>query len=96
MSQLIIEVTQAETKTRNVNSKKNPGQVLTFYEQEVWLHNGHQYPERARVTLPRDVTTPYPVGKYILSPDSFYVGNYGDIQCSPRLQALTGASSKAA
>ena len=63
----------------------------------MWMHtvdrNGqpNPYPEKVEIILPKNdqgAALFYPMGEYVLAPQSIYVGRNGDLQISPRLTAL--------
>lgn len=55
---------------------KNGGMM---YWQDGYCHMGGAFPTQVRIPL-RDQTKAYPPGQYDLSPESFTVGQYGDLQ----------------
>lgn len=77
----------------------------TLYEQTAWAftcdRNGklNDYPERIRLTFWTDKAgnmegKAYAPGDYTLAPNSFYVGDYGSLQCSPRLVPVAQAPAR--
>lgn len=87
-----IEVTEKQ-QTRLVNGKNGQIQLI---EQDAYAHlPAHKYPVLIKLTPPRG-QSPYTPGLYQLSPDSFYVGRFGQLELSPRLLPLGAAQVKAA
>lgn len=89
-----IELT-GQTRTRQITSKKT-GEIITFVEQQayVFLH-GQKYPALSHITVPKG-EQPQPAGVYTLSPESFWVNRFGQLEVSPRLVASAPAMAKAA
>ena len=73
-----FEVT-ANVVSGTYKSKKS-GELVPYRDQEAYIHlPGAKYPQQARIRL-RPQQAPYVEGSYILSPKSFSVGAYGDLQ----------------
>lgn len=85
-----IEVKSTDLHPREV-TQRGTGKVFKFLEQTAWAHttdpqgNPNPYPEKITVSLPRGVSEPYAAGDYTLHPASFYVGQFGSLEMSPRL-----------
>jgi hypothetical protein len=92
-----IQITSEAVENRSVTQKAT-GRQFQFKEQTAWAFtcdqhgNPHPHPEKITVTLPRGQETPYPVGDYTLHPASFYVGNFGSLNLSPRLVPVKSRS----
>jgi hypothetical protein len=80
---VIIEITSTEIKTRSGTSQRT-GNNYSMREQVGYLHKGEPYPEKIKITLEEN-QQPYVVGKYQLSPTSFYVDKYDAIAVRPVL-----------
>lgn len=95
-----IRITVKSTDLR-ARTKKGTEEVFAF-EQIAWAHcfdrNGTPDPYPTKVTLTiwvRDGKREheaYPLGEYTLDPRSFTIGDYGSLQCSPRLVAVQTAA----
>lgn len=89
-----VEVQQDPINVRRVQGKNGP---VELREQNIYIHNGHHYPTRFRITLDRD-QAPYAPGSYILGPRSIVQGQYGEpaigrsIELIPAPQAATKAA----
>lgn len=62
-------------------------------EQTAWVHlferSGQPQPHPQRLVIRLDDgQPPYPVGKYELSPQSFYLGDFASLRVFPRLKPL--------
>lgn len=85
-----IEITSTDLKEREV-TQRNTGRVFRFKEQTAWAYTTNDkgepnpHPEKITVSLPRGRDEAYPAGDYTLHPASFYVGNFGQLEMSPRL-----------
>lgn len=85
-----IEISSTDLRDREV-TQRSTGKVFRFKEQVAWAYTTndkgeqHPHPEKITVSLPRGREDAYPVGDYTLHPASFYVGNYGSLEMSPRL-----------
>lgn len=84
-----IIVKSAELQERSV--KGRPVWEQTAYAVTCDRNNKpHDFPEKVRLTIWSDKQgnrerDAYPPGEYLLAPSSFYVGDYGAINVSPRL-----------
>jgi hypothetical protein len=89
-----VEVQQDPIVTRRINGKNGP---VELREQTIYVHNGHHYPTRMRITLDRD-QAPYAPGNYALGPRSVVQGQYGEpaLGRSIELLSLPAAAVKAA
>lgn len=70
-------------------------------EQIGWVYmfdqQGRPNPHPHSITLILDGDdAPYPVGDYLLSPSSFYVGSFGSVKVRPKLEPLKKPVSVAA
>lgn len=70
------------------------GKPGMMHKQEAWAHTvdregkPHPYPQRVSIDLDSKTGQgPWPVGSYLISPSSFYVGSFGDLQMG-RLQLV--------
>ena len=87
-----IEILNAEIDKRNAMTKKN--QPMTFFTQKAYVTlPGEPYPKEVKLSLwPNRQTgeepTGYEKGNYQLSPKSFRVGKFGDLEISPLLIPL--------
>jgi hypothetical protein len=85
-----IEIRSTALNDRTV-TQRNTNKQFHFKEQTAWAHTvaidgqANPYPEKITITLPRGQETAYPEGEYTLHPGSFYVGNFGQLEMSPRL-----------
>jgi hypothetical protein len=71
-----VEVTNEPINTRRVTNR-NTGNQVDLREQNIYVHNGHSYPTRMRITLDRD-QAPFAPGIYSLGPRSIVQGQYGE------------------
>ena len=75
-----IEIVSGAVETRKGTSKKT-GEPYEMRQQEAYLHNGHAYPDRFPLDVPKDsdrqFLQPYAPGFYTLAPGSIGVGDYG-------------------
>lgn len=70
-------------------------------EQIAWVYmfdqQGRPNPHPQSITLILDGDdAPYPVGDYLLSPASFYVGPFGSVKVRPKLEPLKKPMAAAA
>lgn len=90
-----VEVAHEPVTVRRVNGKNGP---VDLREQSIYVHNGHHYPTRMRITLDRD-QTPYAPGQYVLGPRSIVQGQYGEPAIGRTIELLpapAASSTKAA
>lgn len=87
-----IRITIASTDLRDREvTQRSTGKIFRFKEQVAWAHTtddkgvANPYPEKIAITLPRGREEAYAEGEYTLHPASFYVGNFGSLDMSPRL-----------
>lgn len=81
---LKVEVKTTDTKVKSGNAKRS-GKPYSFKEQAAWVYlPSKPFPVEIKVMLDEDQPA-YPLGEYIISPESFYVGDFGRIECSPKL-----------
>jgi len=84
---LVIEVRSPEVKTRAVKG-------FTFNEQAAFVsglfdRDGDPIANPVKVLLPLgDSPTPFPVGKYTLAPQSFFVGDYSKLTLARQLRLV--------
>jgi len=101
----MLQVTVKSTELRP-RVKRSDGTVFAHEQTAyVWIPTPAgkrpDFPEKITLTLwmrngkpERDA---YPPGEYVLSDDSFSVGDYGALQCSPRLVPVAAqAAARAA
>lgn len=72
-----------EVTGNNVTKKSAKGNDYVLQEAYLTLPS-HKYPVRIEVFPPKGGQV-YPAGQYLLSLDSFKVGDYGKIECNPIL-----------
>jgi len=88
-----IEISSTEVDTFSGVSKRT-GKDFTMHSQVGWMHKqGQPYPEKVKLSLDNPQAS-HAVGLYELSPTSFVVGKFGDIDIRPKLVRL--ADKKAA
>ncbi len=87
MIRVLIEDEQINSRSGNKD-----GAVWTRREQSAYIGNGHAHPARFVINL-RDNEKPYPPGTYYLSPKSFVIGQYNDLNIG-RYIVLDPASDK--
>jgi len=100
--QMTIRVTVKNTDLRQ-RTKKGTGEIFAYEQQAyAWLFGRdgkpEEYPEKITLTIWMREGKPehpaYAPGEYTLAPASFSVGEYGSLQCSPRLLPVsTGSKS---
>jgi len=88
-----IEVLSTETNVKSGTNGRGPWEIV---EQTAYLFKGtdDKYPEEIVVTLDKN-QTPYQPGMYVLDDKSFYVGQYKQLQCKPRLRPLVQQAKQA-
>jgi len=92
---ILVEVQSEPINVRRVTNKQNGNQV-DLREQTIYVHNGHHYPTRMRITLGRD-QPPYAPGTYNLGPRSIVQGQYGEPAIARDIELIPAkASPKAA
>ena len=90
-----VEVQNDPINTRTVTNKQN-GNRVDLREQTIYIHNGHHYPTRMRITLGRD-QAPFAPGIYHLGPRSIVQGQYGEPAIGRDLDLVpVAANAKAA
>ena len=99
-----IRITVKSTDLRP-RTKKQTGEIFA-HEQTAyaWLcdRNGkpEEYPQKVTLTIWQRDGKPeqaaYPVGEYTLAPSSFAVGDYGQLNVSPRLVPVAAQQRQAA
>lgn len=96
MSMIRVSVKSTDVRNQSGNAKAT-GKPYSLDFQTVYVHtydrkgNPNPYPEKVEILLDRDQSGAalfYPVGEYVLAPASIYVARNGDLDISPRLQAL--------
>lgn len=98
-----VSVTSTEVRNQSGNAKAT-GKPYSLNFQTVWLHTfdrtgkKNPYPEKTEIILEKNeqgAALFYPVGEYILAPESVYVDRSGNLAVSPRLIAKpTAAAAK--
>lgn len=89
-----IEIT-AEARVRTLTSKRT-GEIIQLHEQAGFAHlPGAKYPVPIVVTVPKGESAK-PLGLYALSPESFWVNRYGQLQITPRLAPVAAAAASPA
>lgn len=91
-----VEVQNEPINVRRITNKQT-GNQSDLREQTIYVHNGHHYPTRMRITLDRD-QQPYAPGVYALGPRSIVQGQYGEpaIGRSIELIPVPAVATKAA
>lgn len=75
---IIIEINERDSRVHERSAQTRNGAQI-FYHQDAYLHRpGQAYPDRFR--LPLKGPQGYPAGQYHLTPDSYRVGKYGDLE----------------
>ena len=93
--QMMVEVNSGEVRTKSGVSAKS-GKQYSIREQEGWLFiPSEPYPQKIKLNL-EDGEEAYPPGRYQISPSSFFVGKFGDLQVRVRLDRTKRADLKAA
>lgn len=88
---LKVSVKSLDVKDKSGTGKKS-GRAYSFREQRAWAFlEGKPFPVEFVLILPDDQSGPYPLGEYLLAPSSFYVGDFGRIECNPRLVVAKAA-----
>lgn len=91
-----VSVTSTEVRNHSGNAKAN-GKPYSLNFQTVWIHTHDRtgkpnpYPEKVEIILDKNeqgAALFYPVGDYVLAPESIYVDRSGDLKVSPRLVAI--------
>ena len=90
---LKIEVLSTETNVKSGTNGRGPWEIV---EQTAYLFKNAEdkYPQEIVVTLDKGQSA-YPPGNYTLDDKSFYVGQYGQLQCRPRLRPTVAQAQKA-
>ena len=100
MSNLRFTVRSTDLRPR---TKKVGGEVFAHEQTAyVWLFDRdgklEEFPTKTTLTIwQRDGKPehpPYSPGEYSLHPSSFTIGDYGSLNCSPRLVAVPSAAAK--
>lgn len=99
MIKLSVEVHSVDVQVKSGTSART-GRDYSIREQTGYVRIGDvPYPEKVKLMLDKD-EPPYQPGHYSLNTDSFYVGNFGDLQVRARLDRASrknlGADLKAA
>lgn len=95
-----IEINDLAVETKNGISSKT-GKPFSIREQTGWgffydqQGKPHPHPMRVRLTLD-DQQAPYPVGIYMLAPESLYPDRFGQITIRAKLKPAVAAAAKAA
>lgn len=96
-----VEIKSSEIRTKSGTSART-GKPYTIREQEGWAFtfdrnsNPNPYPQKLAISLGVD-QQPYAPGNYELSPASFYLNRFNQLEVSPVLRPLAAvASSKSA
>lgn len=99
-----VSVTSTEVRNQSGNAKAS-GKPYSLNFQTVWLHtyarNGvkNPYPEKTEIILEKDANGAaqyYPIGEYVLAPESIYVDRGGNAAISARLTAIKPAAKAVA
>lgn len=95
-----VQVESVEIQTKNGTSQRT-GKPYAIREQEAWGYfcgpdgKPHPHPQKMRITL-GDQDQPYPVGTYIIAPESLYPDRYGQVTCRVRLRPVAAPAAAAA
>lgn len=90
-----VEIKSAQTRERSGTSNAT-GKPYSFHIQTAWLHLPHKpYPTEIELTFDR-AEQAYPVGVYVLSPDSFDVDRNKRVTVRPVLSAKAATAPKSA
>jgi len=83
-----IEIDTTDVETFEFSTKT--GKPFSIRKQRAWAHlHGAKYPTEIEVLLTA-TQSPYPVGQYVLSPASIYVGRYRSLRIGRlKLQPLS-------
>lgn len=102
---MTIRVTVKSTAIRE-RTKKGTGEIFAHEQQAyAWLFDRdgkpEEYPQKITLTIwlrnGQPERAPYPPGEYTLAPTSFTAGDYGRLECSPRLVPVAAqATARAA
>lgn len=103
MQVIKIEIVSLEVHTFS-GKRKSDGQPFEIKRQDAYLHNGHHYPERFDVELPRRADgsygSAYAPGFYTICPSSIRVnGEYKRLELNPfglKLLALPAEAAQIA
>jgi hypothetical protein len=98
-----VSVTSTEVRNQSGNAKAS-GKPYSLNFQTVWVHTHDKtgkrnpYPEKTEIILEKNeqgAALFYPIGEYVLAPESVYVDRSGNLAVSPRLIAKPTATAKA-
>lgn len=93
-----IEIKSAEAVRPNGTTKKGgqfPRKQIGYAFVLDKDGKPYPYPKEIRFTI-WDNEQPYAPGLYVLAPQSFYVGDFGELKVSPQLVPAPAAVQKAA
>lgn len=93
MSLLSVEIKSTDVSEFSGISSKTQ-KPYSIRKQKAWINLGQDYPEQIEINLERDQQA-YPVGRYVLSPESFYIDRNKQLSLRPILKPAA-ASTKAA
>lgn len=92
-----VETTVVDEK-RGTSAKT--GKPYSIREQEAWCYfydkdgKPYPYPQKIKLTLDDD-QQPYPLGNYILDPNSLYADRFGQVAIRARLRAAAQVAKAA-
>ena len=99
-----VSVTSTEVRNQSGNAKAT-GKAYSLNFQTVWMHTydrsgkPNPYPEKVEIILDKNeqgAALFYPVGEYILAPESVYVDRSGKPAVWPKLLSLKPAPAAVA
>ncbi len=98
-----VSVTSTDVRNQSGNAKAS-GKPYSLNFQTVYFHTvdrhgkPNPFPEKAEIILDKNehgAALFYPVGEYVLAPESIYVDRSGNLAIAPRLVAKPAAVAKA-
>ncbi|QQQ03670.1 single-stranded DNA-binding protein [Lysobacter enzymogenes] len=75
-----IQILSATVEERGgtVQRGERKGETYHIRNQEGYVHNGHAFPERFKISL--GDRAPFPVGMHYVDPACIEIGEYGDLR----------------
>ncbi|MFQ6310393.1 single-stranded DNA-binding protein [Lysobacter capsici] len=87
MIKLQILSAAIEERGGTIQRGERKGESYHIKNQEGYVHNGHAFPERCKISLGE--LPPLQPAMYYLDPASIEIGEYGDLRISRSLKLLT-------
>jgi hypothetical protein len=87
MIKLQILSAQVEERGGTIQRGERKGEPYHIKNQEGYVHNGHAFPERFKISLGE--LPPLQPAMYYLDPASIEIGEYGDLRIARSLKLLT-------